>query len=64
MVELRTKENSTKSSYHEISQYRNWAIKAARDLYYGNGIVQKLRAAKTESEIEHIMVSARKGVLG
>lgn len=64
MVEVRTKENKTKSAYHEISQYRNWAIRAARDLYYGNSIIQKLRAAKTESEIEHIMVSARKGVLG
>ena len=41
-------------------KYRKEAIKAAKDLGYGYVIIAKIKAAKTDAEIEHIMVQARK----
>lgn len=39
--------------------YRGEAIKAAKDLGYGEQVVRKIREAKSEAEIERIMFSAR-----
>lgn len=40
-------------------RYKPSAIRAAKDLGYGDEVVRKIRAAKTDDEIERIMVSAR-----
>ena len=44
----------------ERYHYRDNAIKAARDLCYGGEVIKKIKAAKTEAEIERIMINARK----
>lgn len=44
----------------ENKSYRNDAIRAAIDFGYGNEVVKKIKAAKTDGEIERIMVTARK----
>lgn len=35
------------------------AIKAAKDFHYGDDVIAKLKAAKDERAIDHIMTSAR-----
>ena len=42
-----------------VSQYKRQAIKAAKDLKYGDEVVEKLKKAKTEGEIDRIMKAAR-----
>ena len=39
--------------------YKSAAVKAAKDLGYGDRVVQKIKAAKTDSEIARIMGEAR-----
>ncbi len=45
----------------ETYNYKRHAIKAARELYYPTEVIMQLQSATTESEIERIMVMARKG---
>ncbi len=45
----------------EIYDYKRYAIKAARELDYPTEIISRLRIAQSETEIEKIMVTARKG---
>ena len=45
---------------NEKSKYKIEAMKAAKDLGYDSETVKKIKAAKTDREIEHIMVQARK----
>ena len=40
--------------------YKKYAIRAAKELLYPYEIVKKIRQAKNESEISHIMSNARK----
>ena len=40
-------------------KYKAWAIKAAKELWYGKEVVEKLKAAKTDNEISLIMQTAR-----
>lgn len=40
--------------------YKNKAIKAAQDLFYGDGVIEQLEAASSVGEIEHIMNTARR----
>lgn len=47
-------------NYNKESTYRYFAIDAARQLGYGDKVVNKIRAAKDDVEIERIMVTARK----
>lgn len=42
--------------------YRRDAIKAAKDFNYGKETIAKLKAAKTEMEIQRIMINRRKEV--
>ena len=44
----------------ERYHYRDNAIKAAKDLLYPKEVIDKVKAAKTEDEIERIMINARK----
>lgn len=39
--------------------YRQEAIKAAKELYYGKEIIKQLKAAKNDNEISRIMRTAR-----
>lgn len=60
------------SSDRELSKYqtkaekfktltdKNDAIKAAKDLYYGPAVIERLENAKSNAEIERIMATARK----
>lgn len=43
----------------EMQIYRPHAIEAAKDLYYGEDVINKIKAAKTVGEIERIMKTAR-----
>lgn len=43
----------------ELKSYRSQAVKAARDLGYGLDTITRIKEAKTESEIDRIMKSAR-----
>lgn len=43
----------------ELKHYRKDAIKAAKDFYYGDEVIKQLKAAKSETEIERIMINAR-----
>ena len=44
--------------------YKQEGIKAARELYYPEDVIKDIHAAKTEGEIERIMVKARHGGYG
>lgn len=44
----------------EVNVFRKQAIKAAKDLLYGEEVIKALKNAKTESEIDRIMKTARK----
>lgn len=56
MISLRDKESK---SNHGV-RYKAEAIKAAKDLRYGDEIVHKIRKAKSSCEISRIMATARK----
>lgn len=43
-----------------VEAYRADALTAAKELCYGDEVIRRLRNAKTEGEIERIMVTARK----
>lgn len=43
-----------------FKEFKKQAIKAAKDLLYGNEVVKQLEAAKTISEMDRIMKTARK----
>lgn len=43
-----------------FSEYRTFALVAARELGYGKDIMNRVRNAKTSAEIEHIMTSERR----
>ena len=43
----------------EFDFYKKAAIKAAKDLGYGNVAVGKIKNAKTEAEIQRIMITER-----
>lgn len=47
----------------ELEIYRRDAIQAARELWYGQDIVDRILTAKSVTEITRIMTSARKGEL-
>lgn len=42
-----------------MTSYKTRTIKAAKELCYSEEVIAKLRAAKTDAEIERIMVQAR-----
>lgn len=42
--------------------YRKFALKAAKDLCYGEEVIDLIKNAKNNEEIERIMISARKGL--
>lgn len=43
----------------EFKTYRKDAIRAAKDLRYGDDVVNKIKSAATEAEIQRVMVTAR-----
>lgn len=43
-------------------EYKREAIKAAKQLFYPKEVIARLRKAKSEAEVERIMVSARKAL--
>lgn len=45
-------------------EYKAQAIKAARELWYGKKVIEKIKAAKTDNEIALIMRTARKEKFG
>lgn len=44
-----------------LDLYKSNAIQAAKDLCYGEAVINLLKNAKTEGEISRIMTNARKG---
>lgn len=44
---------------YEKTTYRREAMKAAEELGYGRDVVEKIKAAKNDGEIERIMINAR-----
>ena len=49
------------SGFHRDNEeiYRKQAMTAAKDLCYGNEVIEKIKAAKNDAEIERIMNMAR-----
>lgn len=47
-------------TYFGEKKYKDIAIKAAEELGYGDLVISRLHKADTDSEIERIMVTARK----
>lgn len=45
----------------EDYNYKRHAIQTVKDLCYSEKVISRLKTAKTENEIEHIMRNARKG---
>lgn len=43
--------------------YRDKAIVAATELFYSEKVIERLKSAESDNEIERIMVDARKGIL-
>lgn len=43
-----------------LKNAKSRAVKAAKDLFYGDDVVNAIENATTVGEIEHIMVSARR----
>lgn len=43
-----------------FSEYRTFALRAARELNYGKDIMDRIHHAKTSAEIEHIMTAERR----
>ena len=43
-----------------LKNAKSRAIKAAKDLFYGDDVVESIEKASSIGEIEHIMVSARR----
>lgn len=56
MISLRDKESKSNRGVH----YKAEAIKAAKDLRYGDEVVRKIRKAKSSCEVSRIMATARK----
>ena len=49
------------SGFHRLDEdnYKKQAMIAAEDLRYGNEVIEKIKAAKNDAEIERIMNTAR-----
>ena len=45
---------------YSLLKYRKDAITAAKDLGYGNGIVERIKQAENEIQIDNIMRSKKK----
>ena len=45
---------------YSLLKYRKDAITAAKDLGYGNDIVERIKQAENETQIDNIMRSARR----
>lgn len=43
----------------QVDTYKTSAIKAARELFYGDEVIQRLKNAETDDEISRIMSDAR-----
>lgn len=43
----------------EFKTYKKDAVKAAEELRYGDNVVNRIKAAKTEAEIQRIMTTER-----
>lgn len=56
MISLRDKESKSNRGVH----YKAEAVKAAKDLRYGDEVVRKIRKPKSSCEISRIMATARK----
>jgi hypothetical protein len=48
------------SGYFGEKKYKQIAVEAATDLGYGDLVIERINRAKSEAEIERIMVTARK----
>ena len=44
---------------NDFKAYKKDAMDAARDLKYGKEVISMIKAAKTEAEIQRVMVTAR-----
>lgn len=53
-------ETQKKRNPYGRGNYKKDAIKAARELLYDKYVIEELRSAKTDSEIEQIMSKARR----
>lgn len=47
--------------YLRGEKYKKMAMEIAKDLFYGDAVVEKIRKAKSDHEIDHILTTARKG---
>lgn len=60
MVHRKIVANDRSIETEDPKVFRRQAIKAAKDLCYGKEVIDKLNAAKTIEDMDHIMRVARK----
>lgn len=44
--------------------YKDFAVRAAKELGYGKTVILQIEMAETDAEVEHIMVTARHQYFG
>lgn len=59
MEEVKKKRGRRKGYHNKPKTYRQEALTAAKDLLYGPKVISEIQNAKSDSEIERIMASAR-----
>lgn len=42
-----------------IKRYKNQAVHVAKDLHYGDDVIDRIKVAQTEGEVDRIMKTAR-----
>ena len=62
-MQARRKGETNMSNYTPKNKtYRADALKAAKELGYGDEVIRRIKNAKTDGEIERIMVTARRSM--
>lgn len=58
--------NKPEKEYDEdsFSHYKREAIKAAKDFQYGYEVLEAIKKAKTNTEVQRIMINARHKMFG
>lgn len=61
-MEEEVKKKGRRKGYHNKHKtYRQEALKAAKELFYGPKVISEIQNAKSDTEIERIMNTARSG---
>ena len=54
--------NNTYSTVYDLNEYKREIIKTAKELLYGPEVIEKIKAANSQTEITNIMADARRKI--